>query len=130
MRSFGQGRPNTFGWTELNTRDLGRALPFYQQVFGWTTRESDMGGGQTYTEFLHDGESVAGAIPMQPGTPDEVPSFWSIYFLTDDVDGTTRRAVAEGGQQIVEPQDFPGGRFSMVTDPQGGSFGIMKMAEG
>jgi predicted enzyme related to lactoylglutathione lyase len=25
--------------------------------------------------------------------------------------------------------DFPGGRMSMVTDPQGGIFGLLKLAE-
>jgi predicted enzyme related to lactoylglutathione lyase len=27
---------------------------------------------------------------------------------------------------MVAPQDFPGGRFSIVSDPQGASFGLLK----
>jgi predicted enzyme related to lactoylglutathione lyase len=28
---------------------------------------------------------------------------------------------------MMPPQDFPGGRFSIVSDPQGAAFGLMKM---
>jgi predicted enzyme related to lactoylglutathione lyase len=27
---------------------------------------------------------------------------------------------------MLPPQDFPGGRFSIVSDPEGATFGIMK----
>jgi predicted enzyme related to lactoylglutathione lyase len=127
MRSFGQGRPNTFGWSELLTRDVDAALPFYRQVFGWTARESRQGGEGRYVEFQHDGSSVAGALPMAAGMPAEMPSHWNIYFIVDDVDDATRRAVEMGGAEVVEPQDFAGGRFSMVSDPQGGRFGLLKL---
>ena len=40
----------------------------------------------------------------------------------------TRAASAAGGQVMVAPQEFPGGRFSIVTDPQGANFGLLKMA--
>ncbi len=109
MRNFGQGRPNTFGYTELNSRNLDAAIPFYQKVFGWTTRRFAAGEGPEYTEFLHDGTPIAGAWPMQPDAPAEMPSYWAIYFVADDVDKATQRAVAEGGSEIVPPQDFPGG---------------------
>lgn len=31
-----------------------------------------------------------------------------------------------GARELVEPQDFPGGRFAIVMDPQGASFGLLK----
>ena len=127
MRSFGSGRANTFGWAELNTRDLDAARPFYRDVFGWTERSSELAPDQPYIEFLQDGESVAGALPLGPDVPAEVPSYWAVYFAVDDVDEAHRRAVAIGGAEVVPPQDMPGGRFSLVTDPQGGSFGLLKL---
>jgi predicted enzyme related to lactoylglutathione lyase len=27
---------------------------------------------------------------------------------------------------MVGPQDFPGGRFAIMSDPQGASFGLLK----
>jgi len=28
---------------------------------------------------------------------------------------------------MLPPQDFPGGRFSILQDPEGAAFGLMKM---
>ena len=35
-----------------------------------------------------------------------------------------------GGREIVRPFDFPGGRMSIVTDPEGAAFGLMTLSEG
>jgi uncharacterized protein len=129
MRGFQSDVPNTFGWAELNARELEKAIPFYEQVFGWSTRTSPMGEGQPpYTEFLLDDQSIAGALEMNPVIPAEVPSYWLVYFSVDDVDGAFRKAIESGGKEMVPPQDFPGGRFAIVSDPQGASFGLLKVA--
>ena len=128
MGKFRSGASNTFGWAELSSRGVKKAIDFYETVFGWTHRESDMGEGTLYNEFQSDGDSVAGAMEMDPKMPAQVPSNWTIYFTVDDVDHATRAASAAGGQVMVAPQEFPGGRFSIVTDPQGANFGLLKMA--
>ena len=70
MGGFQTDAPNSFGWAELNARGIDKAIPFYTSVFGWTTRTSEMGEGQPpYTEFLLDGESIAGAWEMSPMVP-------------------------------------------------------------
>ena len=125
MNQFVSGRPNAFGWAELSARGVDRAIPFYETTFGWTHSTSPFGEGQEYTSFAIDGEDIAGAFEMDPKTPAEVPSYWTIYFLTDDVDATFRRAIELGGREMVAPQDFPGGRFAIVSDPQGAAFGLM-----
>jgi predicted enzyme related to lactoylglutathione lyase len=79
-----------------------------------------------YTEFLLGGESVAGAQDISPGLPGEVPSYWMVYFNADDVDETYRKAIDAGATEMVSPSDFPGGRFAIVSDPQGAMFGILK----
>ena len=128
MGGFQTQAPNSFGWAELNARGVDRALPFYRSMFGWETRSSDMGEGQPpYNEFLKDGESIAGAWEMSPEVPAEVPSYWQIYFAVDDVDAAFRRALELGGQEMVPPGDMPGGRFAIVSDPQGASFGLLRM---
>jgi predicted enzyme related to lactoylglutathione lyase len=126
MFQFLSDHVNSFGWGELNTRDVDKAKAFYQQVFGWTTRESETGGAN-YNEFLQNGESVLGALPMGDMFPPEVPSYWAIYFYVDDVDAKFQKALSLGGREMVAPQDFPGGRFAIVSDPLGGSFGLLKM---
>jgi len=38
----------------------------------------------------------------------------------------SRRRSHAGAQEQVAPQDFYGGRFAIVADPHGASFGILK----
>jgi len=130
MGGFQWGSDNMFGWAELNSRDLSKALPFYGKVFGWDPKPSttgDGGGGAGYTEFHSDGQSIAGAQDMNPMVPAQVPSYWGIYFNVDDVDKAFQKAVSLGAQPQLPPQDFPGGRFAIVADPQGASFGLLKL---
>jgi uncharacterized protein len=128
MGGFQTDAANSYGWAELNARGIDRALPFYNKVFGWTAKTSEMGEGQPpYTEFQIDGESVAGGMEMNPMVPAEVPSYWMVYFNVDDVDASFRKATSAGAREMLAPQDFPGGRFAIVTDPQGAVFGLLKM---
>jgi uncharacterized protein len=129
MGGFQTGGANTYGWAELNARNVENDLDFYQQVFGWTAKSSDMGeGAPPYTEFQLDGVSIAGAQEMSPGLPAEAPSYWMVYFNADDVDASCQKAVGLGASAMVPPQDFPGGRFAILTDPQGAMFGLLKTA--
>jgi len=126
MRPFLMDAPNTLGWAELNSRGLERAIPFYEAVFGWTHKTSPFGEGQEYTEFQVDGQSVGGALEMQPNIPADVPSYWSIYFKVDDVDAAFQKAIGLGAKEMVAPQDYPGGRFAILSDPQGAMFALYK----
>lgn len=128
MSGFQAGAANTFGWAELNARGIEKAIPFYQQVFGWTAKTSDMGeGAPPYTEFQLDGQSIAGGMEMNPMIPADVPSHWLVYFGVEDVDRSFEAATAAGARELMAPQDFPGGRFGILADPQGAAFGILKM---
>jgi predicted enzyme related to lactoylglutathione lyase len=120
--------PNSFGWAELSARGVDKAKSFYTKVFGWTEKTTEMGeGNPPYTEFKHDGQSILGAWEMSPTMPKEVPSNWLIYFGVEDVEKAHKKAVDLGAKQLMEPQEFPGGRFSVLSDPQGASFGLLKM---
>ena len=131
MSGFQSNAANTFGWAELNARGLEKAIPFYETIFGWTHRTSEIGEGQPpYTEFLIGEESIAGGMEMNPNVPAEVPSYWMVYFNVDDVDDSFRRATEAGAQEMVAPQDAPGLRFAIVSDPQGAMFGLLRMAAG
>ena len=121
-----QGR-NAFGWAEVNARGVEKDLPFYQQVFGWTLKPSGS-PDQPYTEFQVDGESIGGAAEMNPMVPPQVPSHWLVYFNVDDVDASHRAATDLGATEQLAPLDFPGGRMSILSDPQGASFGLLSLA--
>jgi predicted enzyme related to lactoylglutathione lyase len=123
------GEANSFGWAELSSRGVEKAIPFYQKVFGWTPKANDMGpDSPPYTEFQLGGESIAGAQEMQPMVPAQVPSYWLVYFAVNDVDKSFKTATQAGAKEMVAPMEFPGGRFAILSDPQGAAFGLLKMA--
>lgn len=126
---FVSGVPNAYGWAELNARGLDRAIAFYEKVFGWTHSTSASGEGTEYTQFADHGENIAGAMEMNPQIPAEVPSYWMAYFNVDDVDAGFRRALELGAREMVSPQDYPGGRFAIVSDPQGAAFGLLNPSQ-
>ncbi|TMF38261.1 MAG: VOC family protein [Chloroflexi bacterium] len=124
------GKQGAYSWAELNSRGFEKAKPFYAKVFGWDKKVSPMGEGQgDYTEFKNDGQSIAGGMEMNPMVPKDVPSYWMVYFGADDVDKTHKKAIDLGGQEMLPPQDFPGGRFSIVMDPQGAGFGLLSLRQ-
>jgi predicted enzyme related to lactoylglutathione lyase len=128
MGGFQTEGTNAFGWADLNARGVQAALPFYQQVFGWTLKPSGT-PEQPYTEFELDGRAFAGAAEMDPMVPATMPNYWMVYFTVEDVDAAHRKAVELGGRELAAPFDFPGGRMSIVTDPQGAAFGLMALGE-
>ncbi|MDQ3937929.1 MAG: VOC family protein [Chloroflexota bacterium] len=123
--------PNGFGWAELNARGVENAIPFYERVFGWTRKTNPGGdGAPAYTEFQLDGQSILGAWEMNPSVPAEVPSYWLVYFNVDDVDAAFQKALDAGAQEVMGPQEYPGGRFAILTDPHGATFGLLKTSAG
>jgi predicted enzyme related to lactoylglutathione lyase len=48
--------------------------------------------------------------------------------MVDDVDEAHRKAIAGGAQEMLAPSDFPGGRFAILSDPQGAAFGLLKVS--
>ena len=121
-----QGDKSTFAWAELNARGRDDALAFYQSVFGWGIRRSEIPDSPDYVEFLVDGESVAGATELDAQGQGGTPNYWLVYFGVDDVDVAFVKATNLGAAEIVAPLDFPGGRFAIVSDPQGAVFGLLK----
>jgi uncharacterized protein len=127
FQTLGEG---TFAWAELNTRGIDQATSFYETLFGWTHDMMSSGtpGMPDYTTFYVSGERVAGAMPMDAAMPANIPSYWMPYFGVGDVDAAFEKATGLGAQEMVAPSDFPGGRFAIVSDPQGAMFGLLRLA--
>jgi predicted enzyme related to lactoylglutathione lyase len=125
MSGFGTAGSNTFAWAELTSSNIDTALPFYERLLGWRTRRSPMPGGPDYVEFQLGDESVAGAWAMSPEQMGGAPSQWMVYFSVDDIDAAFRTAIASGGREVNAPQPYPGGKYAIVTDPQGSTFGLL-----
>lgn len=125
------GEPDSLGWTQLNARDTAKAKAFYTALVGWKAQDDPMGpefGGGFYTTFMKADGPAGGmmAIPPMPGS-EHVPSHWLPYFAVSDVDASTAKAMSLGGKTHMPPTDIPGtGRFSVVADPQGAAFALIK----
>jgi len=117
------GSEGVFVWDELVTTDLDGAQRFYEEIFGWTTKDmgTDFGG---YRIFEVGGIGIAGLM----AAPDaSIPAHWQPYVAVDDTDATTAKATELGGSALLEPMDVPTvGRIALIRDPQGAVFGIIK----
>ena len=81
-----------------------------------------------YTELINAGQPIGGMIPMEGEKWEGVPPHWLIYFMVDDCDASTEQATKLGGKTIVAPTDIPhAGRFSVIQDPQGAVFAVIKL---
>ncbi|MDT7550089.1 MAG: uncharacterized protein QOE84_2483 [Actinomycetota bacterium] len=114
----------TFAWTELSTRDQAKATPFYEALFGWTAKSME-----GYTEFQLGETSVAGCMDMPEMVPAEVPSYWMPYFAAADPEAKAGEAAKLGGTILVPLMEFGGGRFSVVQDIHGSTFGLLDLKE-
>jgi hypothetical protein len=121
----GEGTPSegVFVWDELGTTDVDGAQRFYEQVFGWTTKDmgEDFGG---YRIFHRGDDQIGGLMANQDPS---IPAAWTPYVGVDDTDAMCKKATGLGAGVIVEPMDVPTvGRFAILKDPQGAVFGIIK----
>jgi uncharacterized protein len=85
-------------------------------------------GAMQYTEWKLGDNAVAGMMPMPDMVPAEVPAHWLVYFATDDTEATVAKASALGATVLVPPTDIPPGRFSVLDDPDGAAFAVIKLA--
>jgi predicted enzyme related to lactoylglutathione lyase len=106
--------------------DVEAAKGFYGPVVGWTFAETaeEYGG---YAIAQVDGDAAAG---IGPRSQPDVPPAWTMYFASDDVDGTAAAITAGAGHLLVEPGDVgPLGRMCIAADPTGAVFGVWQAGE-
>jgi predicted enzyme related to lactoylglutathione lyase len=118
-----------FVWDELSSPDVDASKRFYSEVFGWTSEDTDMGGGMVYTTFRRGEDQVAGLFKQDAEMTG--PAEWHPYIGTDDVDASAAKAVELGATQLVPPSDIPEmGRFAMLLDPNRAMFGLFQALGG
>jgi len=121
------GETGTFCWDELWTTDRKKAAEFYKSLFGWGAKEGSMGEQGIYTEWQNGGQSIGGMMEITPEMG-PIPPNWLPYVMVDDCNATAEKATATGGKLMVPPTDIPNvGRFSVIQDPQGAVFAIVKL---
>jgi uncharacterized protein len=113
-----------FVWYELTTPDVEAATRFYPPITGWGTQQFD----KDYTMWTAGGAPFAGIFKLGPEQRQQgIPPNWMPYIEVGNVDDTARKVTSLGGTVVVQPADIPGtGRFAVVRDPQGATFGLYK----
>ena len=115
----------SFVWCELLTTDTAAAESFYKKVTGWTSVPFAPDG--SYTVFNNaSGAGVAGVMKLPDAAKQMgAPPNWLMYVGTPSVDETAVRIAQLGGRVLKQPDDIPNtGRFAVVQDPFGATFGI------
>jgi len=69
-------------------------------------------------------------MEMIPMAPADVPGSWMVDFGEDDIDASCRTALEAGAHEMPAPSGSPGGRFAIVSDPQGAVFGLHTLSRG
>ena len=112
-------------WVELLTRDPAAVLPFYSEVFSWSS-DTDQSHPRPYTIFRLDGDEVAGMMSMPDEVPAEAPSHWMVYFAVEDCEAAEQRAANLGGRVLRPTQEIELGRFAVLEDREGAPFQVME----
>lgn len=110
-----------FGWVELWTTDLAGSLAFYVSL-GYTAGGLQIRGEEPYRVLKVADEPQAGVVELERG---DAGSGWLPYVAVDDLAVTLERAVALGGQVVIEPDPvFAEGLAAVIVDPTGAALAV------
>lgn len=110
--------PGAISWADLSTPDPQAAADFFGELVGW--EYSKMDDPQPYWQVQVDGEGQAGIMPMPDTMGPDARPFWSIYFGTEDLEGSLEQVVALGGSVVMTPVDIGNDvSFAVASDPAG-----------
>jgi predicted enzyme related to lactoylglutathione lyase len=114
-----------FLWHELLTTDSAAGAGFYSKVFGWNARPWE--GDADYTMLAHANGPVGGArVVGKDPLADKVGLNWLTYVGVPDLTAALAAVEAKGGRVIhpVTGLSSDGGRYAVITDPQGATIGL------
>jgi uncharacterized protein len=112
------GAPTYF---QLTSREYGKALDFYREVFDWNIDTVSDTDEFRYSTANFDGEAVLGVMAM------DVDPSWFFFLGADDVDKTVQSVLDNGGSVIRDAEDTPYGRLASVADSTGAGFSLSSL---
>ncbi|MFI9584592.1 VOC family protein [Streptomyces sp. NPDC052236] len=125
-----QGKPGSFCWAEVYTRDKERVDAFYESVFGFQgTDLPDVSidfrmWSPAGTEPGED-TAIGGRSVLTEAFPAAMPGHFLTYFSVEDCDATAATVTRLGGRIQAAPFDIPYGRVAVLTDNQGAIFAVL-----
>ena len=121
---FDYAKAQHIRWNELWTTDQAAAVTLYTELFGWTQEGAmPMGPMGDYLFIQHDGGGIGAIAKAQPGGEG---TRWQYFAGVDDIDRACAAAVEHGGEVLGEPQQIPGGEYTVYAhDPSGATIGLV-----
>jgi predicted enzyme related to lactoylglutathione lyase len=114
-------------WADCQVDDIAAAREFYTELFGWEINDGPEEAGG-YLMALKDGRPAAG-LGEKPAGAEGMPSVWTTYFATSDVDKTATAVTEAGGSVFMEAFDvMDAGRMTVAADPAGAALGLWQAA--
>ena len=117
-------QPSVPAWFEIPTRDLDRAVRFFETVLQTRLRREAM-GPVNMAVFPHDDKAPSGALAQGDGfSPSGQGTV--VYLHLDDVRPVLERVKAAGGEVRVPVTALPEGMgfFARFADPEGNVVGL------
>jgi predicted enzyme related to lactoylglutathione lyase len=112
--------PSEFCWETLSTSDSAKAIAFYTQVYGWTSKKGEPGN----TDLFYAGDRMIADIQK---TPPGVPPNWLTYVVVAKLGEGRERAKKLGGKVLMDEIVVPGmGAFAVVQDNIGAVIGLFE----
>ncbi len=129
MAEFTKPKHGEICWREMSTQNLGKAIEFYQDLFGWKLEQANT-TEMPYKEVHSHDKAVGGMMEINDcwgENWEKIPSAWMTYIAVDDVVESIEKIKTFGGSIRVEPFDAPGvGKMSVVLDPSGIAVSIIQ----
>ncbi len=111
-------------WNELWTTDPDAAVSLYTDLFGWTQEGAMPMGPRGDYLFIQNDDVGIGAIGKAQA--DGEGSRWQFFAGVDDIDRACKAVTENGGKLLGDPQQIPGGEYSVYAhDPQGATIGLV-----
>jgi len=106
--------------------DVDRAKAFYVDQAGFSAdHDHEVSEEIRFVQLTPPGSACSisigrGLTPMQPG------SLQGLQVVVEDI-GAARDALAAGGIEVSDIQDFPWGRFVFFSDPDGNGWAVQQI---
>jgi predicted enzyme related to lactoylglutathione lyase len=109
-----QPMTNPVFYFEIPVRDMDRAISFYSKTFGVTLERQDIDGNEmALFPYQPGGEGATGALAKGDSYKPSLKGA-RVYFSTQDIDSTLRKAISLGGKLIYPKTDT--GDYGFVAE--------------
>lgn len=119
-----------FVWYDLFADKLELAVPFYEELFGWSFANTESNRDRVKTIY-RNGVPIGNAVQVDPLKKGERSSHWLGYISVENVDSSSLAVEKNKGSIHMEAKDLPErGRVAVIKDPQGAHVALVTSSHG